>query len=33
MRVVRKFDDFNEGNDPCQEHDFGRLDWYGDKVF
>lgn len=33
MRAVREFDDFNEGNDPYQEHDFGRIDWKGDKVF
>lgn len=33
MRTVREFDDFNEGNDPYREHDFGRLEWHGDKVF
>ena len=33
MRAIREFDDFNEDNDPYGEHDFGRLDWNGDKVF
>lgn len=33
MRAVREFDDFNEDNDPHCEHDFGRIDWKGDKVF
>lgn len=33
MRAVREFDDFNEGNDPYKERDFGRLMWKGDKIF
>ena len=30
-RLVREFDDFNEGNDPYQEHDFGSVEYDGDK--
>jgi len=30
---VRVFNDFNEGNDPYGEHDFGSLRWENDKVF
>lgn len=30
---VRRFDDFNENNDPYGEHDFGTVYWYGEKVF
>ena len=30
---VRDFNDFNEGNDPYQEHDFGRVDFKGVKYF
>ena len=26
-----QFDDFNEGNDPYQEHDFGSVEYDGDK--
>jgi hypothetical protein len=33
LKAVRDFDDFNEDNDPYGEHDFGRLDWRGDKIF
>ncbi|HOX41461.1 MAG TPA: DUF3768 domain-containing protein [bacterium] len=32
LRAVRDFDKFNEDNDPWHEHDYGRLDWYGDSV-
>ena len=31
IRLVREFDDFNEGNDPHQEHDFGSVEYDGDK--
>lgn len=30
---IRWFNDFNEDNDPYQEHDFGVVYWYGEKVF
>jgi len=33
LRAITEYDDFNEGNDPWKEHDFGRLSWHGDKVF
>lgn len=33
LLAVRNYDDFNEDNDPYGEHDFGTLDWYGDKIF
>ena len=33
IEAVREFDDFNDDNDPYGEHDFGRIDWIGDKVF
>ena len=33
MQAVRMYDRFEEGNDPWGEHDFGRIDWNGDKVF
>ena len=32
MRKIRELNDFNGDNDPYGEHDFGRLDWYGDKI-
>ncbi|HOX40816.1 MAG TPA: DUF3768 domain-containing protein [bacterium] len=32
LRAVRDYDKFNEDNDPWHEHDYGRLDWYGDNV-
>jgi len=31
--MVREFDDFSEGNDPYQEHDFGAFDFEGQKIF
>ena len=33
MQSIRSFDKFNEDNDPHGEHDFGSLDWRGNKVF
>jgi len=33
LQAIKEFDNFNKSNDPWKEHDFGRLDWHGDKVF
>lgn len=33
INEVRCFEDFNEGNDPYQEHDFGAIDFKGEKYF
>lgn len=33
LRAIRAYDRFTPDNDPYGEHDFGGLDWYGDKVF
>lgn len=33
MQAVRDFDQFTEDNDPYGEHDFGSLEWHGEKVF
>jgi hypothetical protein len=33
LRAVREFNTFTEDNDPYQEHDFGSLEWDGQKVF
>ncbi|MCP4372747.1 MAG: DUF3768 domain-containing protein [Deltaproteobacteria bacterium] len=30
---VELFNDFNEGNDPYGEHDFGEIDYNGEKIF
>jgi hypothetical protein len=30
---IRRFNDFNENNDPYGEHDFGTVYWLGEKVF
>ena len=30
---VRRFNEFSENNDPYGEHDFGTIQWYGEKVF
>lgn len=32
-RTVQEFDRFTEDNDPYGEHDFGSLEWHGEKVF
>lgn len=33
MQAIRDYCDFTEDNDPYHEHDFGRLDWSGVKIF
>ena len=33
FRAVQEFDDFDEGNDPWAEHDFGSLEVDGERVF
>ena len=33
VRAVRSYDDFNEANDPYNEHDFGELLWAGETIF
>jgi hypothetical protein len=33
IRAVREYKDFNEDNDTYGEHDFGSLDWEGQKIF
>jgi len=33
MRQVRAFSDFNEENDPFNEHDFGSIDFLNTKYF
>jgi len=32
MSLVQNFNDFNEGNDPYKEHDFGSFDYKGEKI-
>ena len=33
IRAVREYKDFSEDNNPYGEHDFGSLDWEGQKIF
>ena len=33
LQAIKDYDNFNEDNDPYGEHDFGRIDWHGDRVF
>lgn len=33
MNAIRKYDNFTPDNDSYMEHDFGNLNWYGDRVF
>ena len=33
LDLVRAFDDFNDGNDPHKEHDFGEINYKGNKIF
>ena len=32
MSLVQNFNDFNEGNDPYAEHDFGSFDYKDEKI-
>ena len=32
ISMVRNFNDFNEGNDPYKEHDFGSFDYKDEKI-
>mgnify|MGYP004454153607 CR=1 FL=1 len=32
ISLVQNFNDFNEGNDPYKEHDFGSFDYKGEKI-
>lgn len=31
--LVKTFNDFSEGNDPYGEHNFGAIDYEGDRIF
>lgn len=33
LELVRTFNTFSEANDPYGEHDFGRIEYNGDKIF
>ena len=33
ISLVQNFNDFNKGNDPYGEHDFGSFDYKGNKIF
>ncbi|HKU18099.1 MAG TPA: DUF3768 domain-containing protein [Candidatus Saccharimonadales bacterium] len=33
IKAIRLFDVFTEDNDPHHEHDFGSIEWHGEKVF
>ena len=33
LERVLNFNDFNKGNDPYQEHDFGKFEHKGEKIF
>jgi hypothetical protein len=33
MKEIEQFDTFSEDNDPYGEHDFGSLEWWGEKIF
>jgi hypothetical protein len=32
LQKIAEFSDFNEDNDPYGEHDFGSLNWYGERI-
>jgi len=33
VEAIRNFDSFNEASDPHGEHDFGSIEWHGNRVF
>ena len=33
MSKIRSYNDFTVDSDPYFEHDFGKLEWHGEKVF
>ena len=33
VSAVQSFDDFTDGNDPYQEHDFGNFEFAGNRIF
>ena len=33
LELVKTFNDFSQSNDPHGEHDFGRIEYKGDKIF
>lgn len=33
MQKIRDFNIFTEDNDPYGEHDMGKIEWHGEKVF
>lgn len=33
LALVRDFEDFTPDNDPHQEHDFGTVEWNGERLF
>lgn len=33
LKMVRDFDNFNSGNDPYKEHDFGHFEYKGKKIY
>src|SRR5580700_4198015 len=32
IATISRYNDFHEGNDPYDEHDFGSLKWEGEKI-
>lgn len=33
LSAIRRFEDFDDGNDPYREHDFGSLVWREEQIF
>ncbi len=33
MSRIRSYNDFTEASDPYHEHDFGKIEWHGEKRF
>ena len=33
LTAVQHFNDFNSSNDPYSEHDFGKIELFGEKIF